>query len=113
MPTNTFVKVFALVFAALVIIPSSADAQLFKRFRKTEKNKEDNSHPKPEFKSISEVTESSEVSDGLFTIYRDTLTGKSWMVLSESALEGEFIIFPKLRTEFYRRVISEVVTVEA
>ena len=96
MPTNTFVKVFALVFAALVIIPSSADAQLFKRFRKTEKNKEDNSHPKPEFKSISEVTESSEVSDGLFTIYRDTLTGKSWMVVSESALEGEFIYFSQV-----------------
>jgi hypothetical protein len=96
MTLRTFVKAFTLVFAALVITPNSADAQFFKRKKKTDKHKDEKSASKSGFKSISEITESSEMFDGLFAIYRDTLSGESWMVLSESELNSEFIYFSQV-----------------
>jgi hypothetical protein len=96
MSTKNFFRALALVFASLIIIPDSSDAQLFKRKKKNENLKDEISSLKSDFKSISEITESAEMLEGLFTVYRDTLSGESWMVLSESALDSEFIYFSQV-----------------
>jgi hypothetical protein len=96
MSTKNFFRALALVFASLIIIPDSSDAQLFKRKKKNENLKDEILSLKSDFKSISEITESAEMLEGLFTVYRDTLSGESWMVLSESALDSEFIYFSQV-----------------
>jgi hypothetical protein len=48
---------------------------------------------KPQFKTIKEVTEKCKKITGLFPIYQDTTTGKTYIEISEDKLGNEFIYF--------------------
>ena len=84
-----------LLMSALFIIPSTSNAQFFKRKKKKVENTEA-SKKKSNRKSIDEVTKQAEAFEGLFTLYRDTVTGESWMEIQESALGSEFIYFSQV-----------------
>ena len=85
----------ALVIAFTSLTPQNADAQLFKKKKKTEFS-DDKKSGKSDVKSINEVTESAERFEGLFTMYRDTVTGESWMAIPAEAFENEFIYFSQV-----------------
>ena len=84
-----------LVIAFTSLTPQNAEAQLFKKKRKTELPG-DKKSGKSDVKSIKEVTESAEKFEGLFTMYRDTVTGESWMAIPAEAFENEFIYFSQV-----------------
>ena len=48
---------------------------------------------KPQFKTIKEVTEKCKKTAGLFPIYQDTTTGKTYIEISEDKFGNEFIYF--------------------
>ena len=72
-----------------IVLPESADAQLFGR----KKKEEPVSKPAPEKKTIENTVKNSLKLDGLFTIYQDTTNGSTHMVIHEDQLDKEFIYF--------------------
>lgn len=48
---------------------------------------------KPQFKTIKEVTEKCKKTSGLFTIYQDTTTGKTYLEIAEDKIGKEYIYF--------------------
>ena len=89
-------NVFRLLSIALVtcafIAPQNAEAQ---RKKKKKKDKTEAAAPKPKSKdkSIKDLTKSSKKIEGLFTMYRDTITGSLQMVISDEQLGKEYIHF--------------------
>jgi hypothetical protein len=85
----------ALVIGLTSLTSKTADAQLFKKNKKTELPK-DKKSDKSDVKAIDDVTKSAEKFEGLFTMYRDTVTGESWMAIPEEAFADEFIYFSQV-----------------
>ncbi|MDG2311701.1 MAG: DUF5118 domain-containing protein, partial [Flavobacteriales bacterium] len=85
----------SLVIALTTLAPQNAEAQLFKKKKKTELPG-DKKAGKSDVKSIDDVTKSSEKLEGLFTMYRDTVTGESWMAIPKEAFKKEFIYFSQV-----------------
>ena len=52
--------------------------------------------PKPKEKTINDVVKSSKKIEGLFTLYRDTITGSIHMLVNENQLNNEFIYFSQI-----------------
>lgn len=79
------------ILASAAINP--ADAQKRKKGKKggdvAAKEKKDKDAPKP----ISEVTKNCVKYEGLFTMYQDTLTGKSYLEVTDEQMNDEFIYF--------------------
>lgn len=79
------------ILASAAINP--ADAQKKKKGKKggdsPAKEKKDKDAPKP----ISEVTKNCVKYEGLFTMYQDTLTGKSYLEVTDEQMNDEFIYF--------------------
>ena len=75
---RTGVMVMSLVLGLQAVAPNSVDAQIFKRKNKKEAAENGN---KSDVKSISKITKDAEQFEGLFTMYRDTVTGESWMAI--------------------------------
>ena len=84
-----------LLMSAFFFIPSTSNAQFYKRKKKKVESTE-SSNKKSNNKSIAEVTKQAEAFEGLFTLYRDTVTGESWMEIQQSALGSEFIYFSQV-----------------
>ncbi|NRD22484.1 zinc-dependent metalloprotease [Winogradskyella litoriviva] len=89
-------NVFRLLSIALVtcafMAPQNAEAQ---RKKKKKKDQTEAAAPKPKSKtkSIKDLTKSSKKIEGLFTMYRDTITGSLQMVISEDQIGKEYIHF--------------------
>ena len=81
---RTGVMVISLILGLQVVAPNSVDAQFFKRKNKKEAAENGN---KSDVKSISKITKDAEQFEGLFTMYRDTVTGESWMAIPEESLK--------------------------
>ena len=86
---------FRLLSLALIVCalfaPQNLEAQ---RKKKKDKNKTEAPAPKPKKeKSIKDLTKSSEKIEGLFTMYRDTITGALQMVISDAHLDKDYIHF--------------------
>ena len=90
---RTGVMVMSLVLGIQAVAPNSFDAQIFKRKNKKEAAENGN---KSDVKSISKITKDAEQFEGLFTMYRDTVTGESWMAIPEESLKKEFIYFSQV-----------------
>lgn len=82
-----------LMFGLQILAPFHAEAQFFKRKKNTEQSKDKESSKS---KTIGEITKNAEKFEGLFTMYRDTITGESWMAISEEAFKQEFIYFSQV-----------------
>lgn len=91
---RTLLKVSLMLFAILATAAiNPADAQKKKKGKKggdtAPKENKDKDAPKP----ISEVTKNCVKYEGLFTIYQDTLTGKSYLEITDDQMENEYIYF--------------------
>lgn len=90
---NVF-RLLSLAFVAcLFMAPQNLEAQ---RKKKRKKGKTEAVAPKPKAKkgkSIKDLTKSSKKIEGLFTMYRDTITGSLQMVISEAHLGKDYIHF--------------------
>ena len=93
MTFRTLIMTLSIILGLQVVAPNSIDAQLFKR--KNKKETTDKSH-KSDVKSISKITKEAEQFNGLFTMYRDTITGESWMAIPKESLKKEFIYFSQV-----------------
>ena len=71
-------------------------AQFFKRKNKKTEQTDEDSKKKKGSKSIAEVTKSAEQINGLFTMYRDTVSGATWMAIPDIAFEKEYIYFSQI-----------------
>lgn len=89
---NPFRLLSLVFFLCAFLAPQNLDAQRKKK-RKKDKTEAPAPKPKSNGKSIKQLTKSSEKIDGLFTMYRDTITGTLHMVVSEDQLNKEFIHF--------------------
>jgi len=83
----------SIVLGLQVVAPNNIDAQFFKKKNKKESNE---GGKESDAKSISKITKASEKFEGLFTMYRDTVTGESWMAIPKESLEKEFIYFSQV-----------------
>ena len=81
------VKILTILMIGFMLLPESADAQLFGRKKKEEPVEK----PAPEKKTIENTVKNSLKLDGLFTIYQDTTDGSTHMVIHEDQLNKEFI----------------------
>ena len=82
--------------SAILCLPTDSHAQFFKRKKKKTEQTEEGPKKKKESKSIAEVTKSAEQIDGLFTMYRDTVSGATWMAIPATAFEKEYIYFSQI-----------------
>ncbi len=83
----------ALCCAVLFLIPFNGDAQK----KKKKKGQPEQTAPKKDKKkTIEELVKSSEKLDGLFPIYRDTITGSIQLLVTEEQLNKEFIYFSQV-----------------
>lgn len=85
-----------LALGILTLTPFSSEAQLFKKKNKKSAKTEESSARKQNGKSIKEVTKNAVQIDGLFNMYRDTVTGESWIEIPEEALSKEYIYFAQV-----------------
>ena len=83
-----------LLLSIVFIAPQNAEAQRRKK-RKKDKT-EETTKDKSKEKSIEDLTKSSKKMEGLFTIYRDTVSGSIQMLVSEDHLDKEFIHFNQI-----------------
>ena len=93
MTFRTGIMTLSIILGLQVIAPNNVDAQLFKRKNKKETAEKGD---KSDVKSISKITKDAEQFEGLFTMYRDTVTGESWMAIPEESLKKEFIYFSQV-----------------
>ncbi|WP_179348989.1 zinc-dependent metalloprotease [Winogradskyella pacifica] len=88
---NAFRLLSLALLACVFIAPQNLEAQ---RKKKDKKSKTETPAPKPKKKkSIKDLTKSSKKIEGLFTMYRDTITGSLQMVVSEAHLDKDYIHF--------------------
>ncbi len=86
----------SILLSTIICLPSESNAQFFKR--KNNKTEQNEVAPKKnkEGKSISELTEKAVAEKGLFTMYRDTLSGETWMAIPQEAFQNEYIYFSQV-----------------
>ena len=96
--SKNVIKYFCLIITmGFFLTPLNIEAQ-----KKKKKNKKNDTEAvvtppkKAKEKSIKDLTKSSEKIDGLFTIYRDTITGSTQIVITEEQLNKEYIHFAQI-----------------
>ncbi|EPR73662.1 hypothetical protein ADIWIN_1299 [Winogradskyella psychrotolerans RS-3] len=88
---NTLRLLSLVLLVCAFIAPQNLEAQ---RKKKDKKSKTEVEAPKPKKdKSIKDLTKSSKKIEGLFTMYRDTITGSLQMVISDAHLGKDYIHF--------------------
>ena len=96
--TKNAIKYCCLIMAmVLFLIPQNTEAQKKKKKKKKDDTEVVTKAPKKaKKKSIKDLTKSSKKIEGLFTIYQDTITGSTQMVISKNQLEKEYIHFAQI-----------------
>ena len=87
---------FILLGAAIAFAPNDALSQRGKKSKKGKKS--ESAAPakrggKDDPKALKELTKDAIATEGLFTLYTDSVNGKSWMAIPDSMLERQFIYF--------------------
>ncbi|WP_306644000.1 zinc-dependent metalloprotease [Sanyastnella coralliicola] len=90
-PIVRLMSLFMLIGLVAVALP--ADAQKKKKKKKGKADTEEPAKPKKDGKMPSEITKSCAAYEGLFTVYQDTVTGKSYMQVKADQLDKEYIYF--------------------
>jgi len=89
---NTFKFLSLVLLMCAFVAPQNIEAQRKKK-KKKDKTEAVAVKPKPKEKSIKDLTKSSKKIEGLFTMYRDTITGALQMVISDDHLDKDYIHF--------------------
>jgi len=91
---RTILKASLMLMAILATAAiNPADAQKKKRGKKGGDSPTKEKKDKDALKTISEVTKNCVQYEGLFALYQDTITGKSYIEISEDQMGDEFIYF--------------------
>jgi len=90
---NVFKSLCSMLLLIFVLTPLNVEAQ---NKKKKKKNTQIVKAPPKKEKTIKSLTKSSEKIEGLFTIYRDTITGAVQMVITEDQLNKEYIHFAQI-----------------
>jgi len=86
-------RLLSLAFVVFAFMaPQNLEAQRKKKNKKS-KTEVPAAKPKSKEKSIKDLTKSSKKIEGLFTMYRDTITGALQMVISDEHLDKDYIHF--------------------
>ena len=93
MAARKLILLSSVFLSTILCLPTDSHAQFFKRKKKKTEQTEEGPKKKKGSKSIAEVTKSAEQIDGLFTMYRDTVSGATWMAIPATAFEKEYIYF--------------------
>ncbi|OYX23344.1 MAG: hypothetical protein B7Z06_10360 [Flavobacteriales bacterium 32-35-8] len=84
-----------MVFSLTLFLSSQAiEAQ--RKKKDTKKDPVEEAPKTPKEKTIKDLVKSSEKIEGLFTLYRDTITGSIQMIVCENQLNNEFIYFSQI-----------------
>ncbi|OBQ52551.1 zinc-dependent metalloprotease [Tamlana sp. s12] len=98
LPKKTFRLICLLFLSLMIFSPQNAEAQ--RKNKKKNKDKTETKAPssekKSKEKSIADLTKSSKKSEGLFTIYQDSITGSIKMLISDDQIGKEFIYFSQV-----------------
>ena len=86
----------AILLSTFICLPSESHAQFLKRKKKKTEHSEDGPKKNKDGKSISEVTKKAVAEEGLFTMYRDTVSGETWMAIPQEAFQNEYIYFSQV-----------------
>ncbi|MFK7832629.1 MAG: zinc-dependent metalloprotease [Winogradskyella sp.] len=89
---NAFRLLSLALLMCAFILPQNLEAQRKKK-RKKDKTETPAPKPKKKEKSIEDLTKSSEKIEGLFTMYRDTITGTLHMLVSDAHFNKDYIHF--------------------
>ena len=95
MTSRNLLMCCSILLSTIICLPNTAHSQFFKKKKKKTELAE-NRPKKENGKSINEVTKKAKSIDGLFTMYRDTVSGETWMAIPESAFENEYIYFSQV-----------------
>ena len=89
---------FSLCLTFAVLGTQSTNAQLFKKKKKKVEAKvaPKKTPPKKKGKTIKDLTKSSKKIEGLFTIFQDTVTGATKLLIKEDQLNRDFIYFSQI-----------------
>ena len=92
------VQLCLVLLSGLILLPLNTDAQNKKKRKKRDAVEATAAVPekKSKEKTIEELTKSSKPIDGLFKIYRDTITGDVQMVISQDQIGKEYIHFAQI-----------------
>ncbi|WP_439127717.1 zinc-dependent metalloprotease [Polaribacter sp.] len=92
------VKVFCSLFLALTFLGvQDTNAQFWKKKKKEEKKTiVKKTPPKKKGKTIKDLTKSSKKIEGLFTIFQDTVTGATKLLVKKDQLNKDFIYFSQI-----------------
>jgi hypothetical protein len=81
------------LLAALALIPSMGYSQDDKGSKKKKGKKETPAEPKKEEDKFGDLVKKCKKSEGLFTLYRDTVSGKTYLAVSEDQMNVDYIYF--------------------
>lgn len=96
---SSFKILCALFLAFLFVGVQDANAQFWKKKKKAASKTAviaKKKSPKKKAKTIKELTESSKKIEGLFTIFQDTVTGATKLLIKEDQLNKDFIYFSQI-----------------
>jgi len=81
------------LLAALALIPSMGHSQDDKGSKKKKGKKDAPAEPKKEEDKFGDLVKKCKKSEGLFTLYRDTVSGKTYLAVREDQMNVEYIYF--------------------
>ncbi|PKQ44625.1 hypothetical protein CSW08_12265 [Confluentibacter flavum] len=81
---------------SLVLFLSSQNIEAQRKKKDTKKDVTEEAAKTPKEKTIKDLVKSSEKIEGLFTLYRDTITGSIQMIVCENQINNEFIYFSQI-----------------
>ena len=97
---NSSFKILCSLFLTLAFVGvQDANAQFWKKKKKAASKTAviaKKKSPKKKAKTIKELTESSKKIEGLFTIFQDTITGSTKLLIKEDQLNKDFIYFSQI-----------------
>ena len=94
MKTSSIKIIFLLVITLFSLHTSAIAQKKSKKDKKKDQTTEVKGKDKK--KTIKELTKKSKTIDGLFTIYQDTITGKTYMAIKKEQLNKDFIYFSQI-----------------
>lgn len=86
-------KLFSLLALLVFFFGGITEVDAQKKKNKKKKGKTEQSDKDTESKDFDEIAKKCSKSEGLFTVLRDTVTGKSYLEIREDQLEKEYIYF--------------------
>ncbi|QMU65701.1 MAG: DUF5117 domain-containing protein [Flavobacteriaceae bacterium] len=94
--SRVFRVIWSLFLVFTIVGIQDIDAQRRKKKKKNKTETVDKPKPKKKKKTIASLTKSSKKTEGLFTLFQDTITGDVKMLITKDQLNRDFIYFSQI-----------------